>query len=71
MWQLEQHEEVKAKMEKSTPPPPPPENREAVADAPKKVWSKPRILRIEDGTLMTLSGAQPDPNENVTYSPMS
>ncbi len=58
-------------MAKSTPPPPPPEN-EAVADAPKKVWSKPRILRIEDGTLETQSGTDPDPVvENATYHPTS
>ena len=54
----------------SPPPPPPPE--EAVVDAPKKVWSKPCILRIQDGTLKTQSGAQSDPvAENATYSPTS
>ena len=53
-----------------TIPPPPPE--EAVVDAPKKVWSKPRILRIVDGTLetQTASDTHPDP-ENCCYSPTS
>ena len=50
--------------------PPPPE--EAVVDAPKKVWSKPCILRIEDGTLKTQSGTDPDPSfENCCYSTAS
>ncbi len=70
--QPEQPEETNHDRTIPPPPPPPPENREAVADAPKKVWSKPCILRIEYGTLetQTASDTHPDP-ENCCYSPMS
>ena len=66
--QPEQPEETSR--DRTIPPPPPPE--EAVVDTPKKVWSKPYILRIEDGTLSTQSASDthPDP-ENCCYSPTS
>lgn len=49
--------------------PPPPTNSEALADGPKKKpWSKPTILRIEDGVLETEAGSTNDPTwENPTY----
>ena len=51
---------------------PPLSSEEAVVDTPKKVWSKPCILRIEDGALKTQSGTNPDPSlENSVYHPTS
>ncbi len=56
-------------MTEQSPPPPPPPPEEAVVDTPKKVWSKPCILRIVDGALETQSGAKPEFVENPTYHP--
>ena len=66
---------------KTPPPPPPPEDSASSAsteiagqppasagkNAGKKPWSKPAILLIEEGVLLTDSSPDPFPAENHLY----
>ena len=57
-----------------TPPPPPQVDEERSLNAkPKKAWAKPTIRPIEDGVVVTESGANPHATypESGTYRPQS
>ena len=57
----------------NSPPPPPLDEDGKERPAAKKAWAKPTFRRIEDGVVVTESGANAHPTypESGTYRPNS
>ena len=56
---------------KSPPPPHSPSEADEKSRTPKKAWTKPTILRLEDGVVVTESGSNQNTSETAAYHPPS